>query len=564
MEIGSNLMGMIFTKPPLWRLATALFFCSMGQILKGAPVPFSPVENEAQRVIIVANANDADSMELARYYAVQRDIPEANIAALPLPAGEEIDWVEYVEQLQNPLQEWLMERGWIEAIIMDALDSAGRRKLSLTGHTISYLVTCRGVPLKIRQTEGVPTDAPSNVRTAFKTHQAAVDSELALIVATDTKRDGFVPNPIFNGKKKNVWEPDSMVRVARLDGPTFLSIRRMIDSAILVEKQGLIGRAVVDIGGPHKQGDDWFHQTADELNQAGWSPAVDLGKSSLKQTARVDSIAWYWGWYEGKINGPFRLPGFEFAPGAIALHLHSFSARSLRLEDDGGWSGPLIARGVGATFGNVYEPYLEFTHQPQMLMRAFLGGATLGEAAYYAMPVLSWQAIVLGDPLYRPMTMPLAGQWEGRAELPGRLASYAAVRRIYDGMSRDEVDPEGIMIDAAAAMRKYPSLALAYELAKLRELSGDRAGALREIGVAAYLNRLSTQDWGLMAEVAAQMVEWEDAETAVKVWDILFKQDLPKSLRLHWLNAAVPVGKQALKFNRVVEWEREISRLNEK
>ena len=275
-------------------------------------------------------------------------------------------------------------------------------------------------------------------------------------------------------------------------------------------------------------------------------------------------MAWYWGWYEGAINGPFNLPGFEFAPGAIALHLHSFSARSLRLADGGGWSGPLIARGATATFGNVYEPYLEYTHQPQMLTRAFLGGATLGEAAYYAMPVLSWQAIVLGDPLYRPLTVPLAEQGqESHARLSGRLASYVALRRLHTALASANPNGAQILEEAARAMRESPSLALAFELAQLREQAGDRAGAVRELGVAVYLTRLSTQDWGLMATVAEQLVAWEDPATAVKVWETLLLQDLPPALRLTWLKAVVPVAKQARQFDQAIGWEREISRLSE-
>lgn len=564
LEVGKNLisvMRVIFKKSLIRLITGGLMIVS---VLSAKPVKFEAVPDEAQRVVIVANANDADSMELARYYATERAIPMGNICALPLSAGEEIDWNTYVINLQNPLQQWLLDEGWIEAIVMDAEDDAGRRKISLSGHNISYLVTCRGVPLKIRQTEGIPGDSGSNTSKAFATHHAAVDSELALIVASDVKRDGFVPNPKFNGRKRNIWEPDTMVRVARLDGPTYSAIRRMIDAAILVETQGLIGRAVVDIGGPHKRGDDWFGAAVEELNDAGWGVQVDKEKGTLSQVARVDNVAWYWGWYTGKINGPFLLPGFEFAPGAIALHLHSFSARSLRLEDDGGWSGPLIARGATATFGNVYEPYLEYTHQPQMLTRAFLGGATLGEAAYYAMPVLSWQAIVLGDPLYRPMTVALNEQWEARTELPGRLASYAAVRRVKNALSQPDPNLEDIMMDAAGSMREYPSLALALELGQLREMMGDRAGAVRELGVAVYIRRVSPQDWGLMAKVAAQLSDWDDGENAVKVWDGLLKQDLPNSLRLAWLKAAVPVGKQARQFLQVIEWEREISRLSAK
>ena len=55
--------------------------------------------------------------------------------------------------------------------------------------------------------------------------------------------------------------------------------------------------------------------------------------------------------------------------GAVALHIHSFSAPTLR-SDSAGWCGPFVARGVTATVGNVFEPYLDLTHRPNLLLQA--------------------------------------------------------------------------------------------------------------------------------------------------------------------------------------------------
>ena len=86
------------------------------------------------------------------------------------------------------------------------------------------------------------------------------------------------------------------------------------------------------------------------------------------------------------------------------MHIHSYSATTLRNRDTG-WSGPFVARGVTATVGNVFEPYLQLTHRPDLLLRALVRGATFGDAACYAQPALSWQVIAIGDPLYRPFAV---------------------------------------------------------------------------------------------------------------------------------------------------------------
>src|SRR4029077_17530444 len=144
---------------------------------------------------------------------------------------------------------------------------------------------------------------------------------------------------------------------------------------------------------------------------------VDRDANTFSLRARMDAPALYFGWYADRLNGPFVLPGFRFPPRAIALSIHSLSARTLRSTREG-WCGPLLARGVTATMGNVYEPYLQFTHRPDLLLHALARGWTLGAAAYYALPALSWQGVLIGDPLYRPFRVDVSEQWKNRGNLP--------------------------------------------------------------------------------------------------------------------------------------------------
>lgn len=526
-----------------------------------AEIPLLPrVADEAERVVIVANVNDPNSVELARFYADKREIPRANIVEMDLPLGEEISWTQYVEQLLTPLQQWLIEGKWIEAIEMDLFDEVGRRKLSTAGHRISYLVTCRGVPLKIRHNGELPSDAPGGTSPNLLTNRAAVDSELTLINRSAPQRDGYVRNPLFGKSEFGLFDGDSVVRVSRLDGPTFPAARRLVTSALEAEQQGLIGRAVVDIGGPHAKGDEWFEEAASLLQEQDWKPQVHRDKGTLRVTDRADGVAIYLGWYAGQINGPFALPGYEFAPGAIALHLHSFSAGSLRLQNRGGWSGPLVARGVAATVGNVYEPYMEFTHHPHRFIGALLGGATLGEAAYYSIPALSWQGIVIGDPLYRPMTLSLADQLQQMDQLPLRLAAYLALRQLEHRNNQD-VSAADQIANAAAAFRSYPNLALAWKTAELESSNGQRAAAVARLGIAGFLSRVRVDEWGLMATIAQQLLAWEDPTNAFKVWSVLLDQPLSDSARKAWLPEAIKSARAAGRFSDLSNWERMLREL---
>jgi hypothetical protein len=115
----------------------------------------------------------------------------------------------------------------------------------------------------------------------------------------------------------------------------------------------------------------------------------------------MTDCALYFGWYTEKISGPFTQFDFAFARGAVAVHIHSFSASTLR-DEQANWAGPLVAKGATATIGNVYEPYLQLTSQLNIFSDRLLHGFTFAESAYMSLQSVSWMSVMVGDPLYRP------------------------------------------------------------------------------------------------------------------------------------------------------------------
>jgi tetratricopeptide (TPR) repeat protein len=87
--------------------------------------------------------------------------------------------------------------------------------------------------------------------------------------------------------------------------------------------------------------------------------------------------------------------------------------------------GDLVREGVTGAVGYVSQPVLNATIRPQILFPAYTSGFSLVEAFYLAMPVLSWQAVVVGDPLcapFRGATLSRTDLEEGTdevTELPG-------------------------------------------------------------------------------------------------------------------------------------------------
>lgn len=359
-----------------------------------------PEDDPAARVVVVVNSRQPESAELAQFYVKVRGIPAANIVALPLPEEETITWRQFLDEVFGPLQDELYRRGWLEGVAGSRRDRLGRRRYAFTGQNISFLVTCRGVPLRIANAPELLT-SPARFGGPFNKNEAAVDSELTLLAGESYDPAGPMANPCFAQRGPATLDALQVVKVCRLDGPTWTDARHLVTAALEAERTGLRGRYYVDLHGPHPEGDVWLRETATELRTLGFDGDVEDTPATFAASARFDRPIFYFGWYAADVNGPFLNPGFRFPPGAIALHIHSYSAQTMR-SDSVGWCGPLIARGVTATLGNVYEPDLKFTHRPDLLVEALARGDNFGDAAYYALPALSWQAIAIGDPLYRP------------------------------------------------------------------------------------------------------------------------------------------------------------------
>jgi len=517
-------------------------------------------ENLAARVVLVANSEDPDSLRIARHYAEVRGVPRENIIALKLPLAESITWREFVVTLWEPLLAELIRAKWVDAIPMALTDAVGRRKLAVYSHRMAALITCRGVPLKIEHDAALYTASPFTQKAEFRTNAGAVDSELSLLAHPNYPINAFVPNPLFQNETPGTLDRLQIVKVARLDGPTLDDVLALVDRAVAAERTGLLGRAYVDIGGIHAVGDRWLESLAEHLTSIGFAPAVDRAPTSMPATARFDAPVLYFGWYAGSLNGPFALPGFRFPPGAIALHIHSYSASSLR-STTSGWTGPLVARGVTATVGNVHEPYLELTHRPNLFLRALARGATLAEAAYFSVPALSWQPILVGDPLYRPFAVPVETQLREPAKLPPRLAAYASLRRVNELIATDR-HAEALTV-ARTAQRATPNLALGLALSGLLRDAGDKDGAVSALGFIALLKTLPTDEWALAREAALQLDTLGRPARAVDLWKTIFAVEaLPRELRVAWLPEASKVAVAAKDAAQAAAWEKTLLELN--
>ena len=268
-------------------------------------------------VAVVYNGKSELSRRMAREYARVRGVPEGNLVSLDCPTTSEISRKEYEDTIRVPLLEAARkQRWWVPSGIASS---------PLMNRKIFVLVLMADLPMKIRHE--TPAPLPGKGVNQMQTDRAAVDSELALLAVGGYERKSWQVNPYFNKREDFVGSGLPSFLVCRLDGLTPDTCMRLVAEPANVEKKGLWGWAVVDRGGPYAQGDRWLDDVFERVREAGIPAYLDDWPQTLPEKFPLSrDTALYCGWYAGNANGPFSDPSFRFRPGAIAMHLHSFSA----------------------------------------------------------------------------------------------------------------------------------------------------------------------------------------------------------------------------------------------
>jgi uncharacterized protein (TIGR03790 family) len=430
----------------------------------------------APATIVVFNKDVPESVELAKFYAQKRGIARDHLVPLSISKTEEISRDEYDTMMRDPLRAVFKQRGWW------TLNETRGGPITVTSNSIRFVALIKGVPLKIRAAANYPGDkaGPPPVGNA---NNASVDSEVAALAAFSEQISGPLQNPYFQSYRAIAEVDNSAVLlVCRLDAPQAATVRRMITDAVETEKIGLWGRAYID--GAHNSnsglevGDHWLVAARDQLHKAGIPLIYDDAPEIFPNSYPMTDCALYYGWYAGAMAGPFTQHDFQFVPGAIAVHIHSFSASTLH-DENANWAGPLLSKGAAATIGNVYEPYLQLTTHLDVFNDRLLHGFTFAESAYMATPIVSWMSVMVGDPLYRPYAAWLgldektekpASDWSGYHDFAvknGSLgaAEFRAAARQFAARSRNAPMLEDIGLLEAGA-ENYAGASGCFDLAR--------------------------------------------------------------------------------------------------
>jgi uncharacterized protein (TIGR03790 family) len=334
----------------------------------------------------VVNERSALSRSIGEYYVRRRGIPLQNVCRIQAVEAENIARAAYDSAIAAAVAGCLRRARLVEQIL--------------------YIVTTQGVPLRIQGTDGPTGDV------------AAVDSELAMLYADmhagkPHSVQGPQNNPFFGKSDTRFSHPQFPIYlVTRLAGYDFPGLKALVDKALLARNRG---KFVIDLSSDDDAlGNNWLRDAMIRL------PAERvIFDDSTKVLYKQADVIGFASWGSNDKNRHDRHVGFQWLPGAIATEFVSTNARTFRRPPKGwtlsDWNvgsmlkwfagspqsltADYLEEGASAATGHVGEPYLGMTPRPDLLLPAYFKGRTLAESFYLSIPVLSWQNIVVGDPL---------------------------------------------------------------------------------------------------------------------------------------------------------------------
>jgi uncharacterized protein (TIGR03790 family) len=248
--------------------------------------------------------------------------------------------------------------------------------------------------------------------TAQKDSDGSLDSELSLLWwdLDQYSLAGRLQNPLYYAERKEngAGAPSvPLLMVSRLDGPTPLIAKQLVDQALTAEQQGLKGKVYVDARGLDPEPAPrygFYDQSLRELAELfkKHTPYTVVSENTDKRFARAGEapdVAVYVGWYRLRSYED----AFQFNTGAIGYHIASGEAISLHDSTETGWCKNALEHGITATLGSTGEPYVDSFPTPIDFFGLLLTGRySLVEVYYLTARHVSWRMTLIGDPLYNP------------------------------------------------------------------------------------------------------------------------------------------------------------------
>jgi len=413
-----------------------------------ARIPPATAQITTDNVLLVVNASSADSLAIRTAYLDK--YPGVRVFSRAMPTDASITRQQFEDQIRQPLDQYLRSTPPGES---DDLYKTIRVLVTTKGIPRRiYDIDDTGAP-HIGDT-GSSAEPQYN---AVRYDAACVDSELVLVhqqlsagdtALPDNYANNYIRNPYYCSTSRihtysrtyatydkefslsgMAWQeaapplsrrfrPGDMYLVTRLSGYTADEAIAALNRAgkIPLDKANhciVLDRNSRNLDGDTMSGD--FVTARDLLQAAGF--VVEYDNTSTFVTTASRPVAAYSGYgvnhYPDYPPAPYRMYildslALSLPLGSIFNSYESFNGRDFEcpdchnpaLHDSHGQVADWIHIGGTLGFGHVFEPYAHTVADNVILLdRMLIQGWTFAEAAYASLHAISWQNVVVGDPL---------------------------------------------------------------------------------------------------------------------------------------------------------------------
>lgn len=473
-------------------------------------------------VLVVHNSAFAEGTALKNQYMnAHPGIPALNVCDLnnaSMPAAD-LTYAQFISLVRNPIRSYLQTPGGgrptprsIVAIVLirpmphriwdiDA-DLVGDFPQMLVNELLAGDATCASVDSELSLLwQDLSAGEAGGVLDSYADNTIVNPYFMATQPINAFTRDNIQSPKLFaNGYGANiVWfntgSPPARLTegdiylVNRIDGHTLADAGSVISRASNLVINKATCRLLLDESAVEDQFDDdsvfdppeadpyWggadYELTRDAFVANGWSVRHDAGTNFISGSEESNPLILYasygenhrFGGEDPPGDGTYIESGFVFVRGAIFNSLESYNGRALNgldtrfLQEQ---CADFISVGGTFAFGNVWEPLSQFVADNLFVSRNFLiNGMTFGEAAWSALPAVSWQQIVIGDPLATAIIVNDLGGPRGDLNGDGRvdgddipaftllaadgIAAYHAQYPLLDPIARGDFNGDGLV-----------------------------------------------------------------------------------------------------------------------
>ncbi|MSU59169.1 MAG: TIGR03790 family protein [Pedosphaera sp.] len=341
-------------------------------------------------IVVIANANSSNSLQLANYFCEKRGVPSQNVLRLTNWTGGAVTWTraELDNFIRTPLNAMLASRN--------------------LSNQIDYVLLSMDIPYRV-------TNTTTSVNNNFNSTTAALYY-------------GFKNNPsdpmsfcsLAGGSASAYAGSEGIFRATPPISATSNSwLTMMLTASNLAQAKAIVDRGVANDFAFPTQTVSLAESPSDRLRNLRLylfdDAMVDVrlrGAPAILRT-NVDSpnfLGPALGYAGG--NQTVNLNATTFAPGAMADNLTSFSGYLLEVSGHTDALDFLIA-GATASYGTVIEPCAYYAKFPSPRNYFYQSrGFSIAEC-YYLSVTNPYQGILVGEPLAAPFALPATGAWTG-------------------------------------------------------------------------------------------------------------------------------------------------------